>query len=226
MTVVAAAVIGYLLGSIPTGLLMGRLHGIDVRDYGSGKTGFTNALRLLGLRAAALVMAVDVAKGAAPVQIGHFLFDEPWAAALGGIAAVAGHTWPVFAGFRGGRGVATTFGAFFAMAPLAALPLLAVAGAVLAATRYVSLMSITGTAVGFLALIAFVAAGLVPAEYLLFGAVVTAAIEFNHIGNIRRLLAGTEPKLGQSGTPRTPGSPPRTPGSPPRTPGSPSGADA
>lgn len=202
MTVVAAAVIGYLLGSIPTGLLMGRLHGIDVRDYGSGKTGFTNALRLLGLRAAALVMAVDVAKGAAPVLIGHFLFDEPWAAALGGIAAVAGHTWPVFAGFRGGRGVATTFGAFFAMAPLAALPLLAVAGAVLAATRYVSLMSVAAVATGFVSLVALVAAGMLPAEYLLFGVLAFLSVELSHVGNMRRLLAGTEPKIGQGGAPR------------------------
>ena len=85
--------------------------------------------------------------------------------------------------------------------------MLLAAAIVLAVTRYVSLMSITGTAVGFLALIAFVVAGLVPAEYLLFGAVVTAAIEFNHISNIRRLLAGTEPKLGQGGAPRAPGSP-------------------
>lgn len=202
------AAFGYLLGSIPVGLIIGRLHrGIDVREYGSGKTGFTNTLRSVGLGGALLTLSADVVKGAVPVLVGRFVFDDPWAGALGGIGSVAGHNWPLFARFRGGRGVATGLGAFLAVHPGAALLVLLAAAIVLAVTRYVSLMSITGTAVGFLALIAFVVAGLVPAEYLLFGAVVTAAIEFNHISNIRRLLAGTEPKLGQGGAPRAPGSP-------------------
>lgn len=201
MTAVIGAAIGYLLGSIPTGVLVGRLCGVELRDQGSGKTGFTNALRSLGTAPALLVVAVDVAKGATPVLVGSLLLDDPWATALGGVAAVAGHNWPVFAGFRGGRGVATAFGAFVAMTPVALLILLG-AGAVLAATRYVSLMSITGVGLGFIVLVVLVAAGVLPAEYLLFGVLVTAFVELSHVGNIRRLLAGTEPKIGQRAAPR------------------------
>jgi glycerol-3-phosphate acyltransferase PlsY len=202
VTAAAGALIGYLFGSLPVGLMVGRRYGIDVRDFGSGKAGFTNALRSLGLAPALLVMAGDVAKGIVPVLIGRALFDDPWAAALAGAAAIAGHTRPLFAGFRGGRGVATAFGAFLAMSPLAALLLLAVAGAVLAVTRYVSLMSVTGVFAGFLVLVALVVAGLLPAEYLAFGVIATAFVEISHLGNIRRLLSGTEPKIGEGGAPR------------------------
>ncbi|MYI82199.1 MAG: acyl-phosphate glycerol 3-phosphate acyltransferase, partial [Chloroflexi bacterium] len=105
--------IGYLIGSIPFGVLVGRIYrGVDVRDYGSGKTGFTNTLRSLGWGAALIVITADNAKGAAPVLIGRCVFADPWAVALGGVAAVAGHMFPIFARFRGGRGAATAFGAF------------------------------------------------------------------------------------------------------------------
>lgn len=204
MTILVTLVVGYVLGSIPTGLLVGRRYGIDVREYGSGKTGFTNTLRALGFGPALLVVTVDVAKGAAPVVLGSFVFGDHWATALGGVAAVAGHIWPIFAGFRGGRGVATAFGAFVAMHLLVGVLVLLAAGIVLAVTRYVSLMSVSGVLAGFVALVALVVADLLPPEYLLFGALVTAFIELNHIGNIRRLLAGTEPKLGQGGGRRGP----------------------
>ena len=212
MTVVAAALIGYLLGSVPTGVLVARRRGVDVRATGSGKTGFTNALRSLGLAPAALVVTVDIAKGAAAVLIGSAVFDDPWAAALGGVAAVAGHNWPLFAGFRGGRGVATTFGAFLAMSPPAAVVVVLASLLVLAVTRYVSLMSVTGVFAGFLVLVVLAAAERVPEglrlphEYVLFGALVTAFVEISHLGNIRRLLAGTEPKIGQRGAPPPGGS--------------------
>jgi glycerol-3-phosphate acyltransferase PlsY len=153
----------------------------------------------MGIRWAILVIVVDVAKGAAPVLIGRFVFDEPWAAAAGGIAAVLGHTWPVFAGFRGGRGVATALGAFLAVSPLAAVVVLALALAVLYVFRYASVMSIVGVFAGFVALVVLVAMDLAAAEYLLFGTLTMLAVEFNHLANIRRLIAGTEPKLGQGG---------------------------
>ncbi|MSQ41961.1 MAG: glycerol-3-phosphate 1-O-acyltransferase [Dehalococcoidia bacterium] len=199
-----AALGGYLLGSIPTGLLVARRRGIDLREYGSGKTGFTNTLRTLGVGPALVTVAVDIGKGALAVVLARTLFDDPWATALAGLCAVAGHNWTLFAGFRGGRGVATTFGAFLAMSPLAALAVFAAAGAVLATTRYVSLMSTVGVLSGFVVLAVLVTerapAGLrLPAEYLLFGVLVTLLVELSHAENIRRLLAGTEPKLGQGG---------------------------
>ena len=202
------AIVGYLLGSVPFGLVVGKVYrGIDIREYGSGKTGFTNTLRSVGLGPALLVVFMDIGKGAVPVLLGRLVFDEPWAASIGGVAAVVGHTWPVFAGFRGGRGVATAFGAFLAIVPIAALALLVAGGIVLAATRYVSLMSMAGTAVGLITLIVLAVGDWVPAEYLVFGIAVTAAIELNHLENARRLLTGTEPKLGQGGARRAPPTP-------------------
>jgi len=193
-------VIGYLLGSFPTGIIAGRLAGIgDVRRYGSGKTGFTNSLRTMGLGWAAVVLLIDAAKGAAPVLIGHLVFDQPWAAALGGVAAVTGHSWPVFARFRGGRGVATAFGAFIAVSPWAAVAVLAIGLVVLALFRYVSVMSIVGVFTGFLTIVGLVLADREAQPYLLFGLLTMIAVELNHLSNIKRLLAGTEPKIGQGG---------------------------
>ncbi len=198
--------LGYLVGSIPIGLIVGRLAGIgDVRDYGSGKTGTTNVLRAAGPRWAVAVIVLDAAKGAVPVLVGRFIFDDPWAAAIGGVAAVAGHTWPVFAGFRGGRGVATVYGALIAVSPPAALAAGLFAVLVLAVSRYASLMSILGVAAGCVVLIVFVALGFAAPQYLAFAILATVAIELNHLGNIRRLLAGTEPKIGQGGSRRSSG---------------------
>ncbi len=205
MITLAVLAVGYLLGSLQPGLLVGRLaRGIDIREYGSGKTGFTNTLRTVGLPAAIFVVAVDIGKGIAPVLIGRLLFDDPWAATFGGLGAVLGHTWPVFAGFRGGRGVATSFGAFFAIAPLAALIAMGSGLVFLTITRYVSVMSMVGVPLGLVAMIASVYAGWLEPQYLIFGVAVTASVEFNHLANLKRLLAGTEPKLGQGGTPRAP----------------------
>ena len=191
---------GYLLGSIPSGLIVSRVYrGVDVREQGSGKTGFTNTLRSLGLGAAIVVLLADLAKGAAPVLIARLVFDDPWAATLTGVAAVIGHTFPVFAEFRGGRGVATAFGALIAIAPGAAVAVLIAGGAVLAITRYVSVMSMTATAVAFVLIVISVATGWLAPHYLLFGAAATLAIELNHLPNMRRLLRGVEPKLGQGG---------------------------
>ncbi len=203
--IVIGALAGYVLGSVQTGLIVGRLRGgIDIREYGSGKTGFTNSLRAMGLKWALVVLAGDLLKGVVPVALGRTLLDDPWAAAAGGAAAVVGHTWPVFARFRGGRGVATAFGAFLAVSPVAALIVVAAAALVLVATRYVSLMSVLGVAAGFVVLVGLVAADRLNPAYLLFGVLAFAFVELNHLGNIRRLLAGTEPKLGQGGGRRTP----------------------
>ena len=205
MSIVLTTLLGYLLGSISPGLIVGRLiGGRDIREYGSGKTGFTNSLRALGVRWALLVVVLDVSKGAAPVLIGRFVFDEPMAAALGGVAAVIGHTFPVFAGFRGGRGVATAFGAFIAVSPIAALACLAFALVVLAVFRYASVMSIVGVFAGFVVLVGLVLADRAAQPYLLFAVLTMLAVELNHIANIKRLIAGTEPKLGQGGQRRDP----------------------
>jgi acyl phosphate:glycerol-3-phosphate acyltransferase len=204
VAIVLAAVIGYLLGAIPSGLLIGRAtRGIDIREYGSHRTGAANTLRTLGARAAAIVFILDVAKGVAAVLIARFLIpaDTPtlheWAAATAGIAAIVGHNWSVFIRFTGGRGVATSAGSLGAMAPWAILVMAPVVILVIWRSRYTSLGSVSGAAVspvvvGILALVG--AANLQAFVYsVAAGLLVTAS----HADNIARLRAGTERKIGQ-----------------------------
>jgi glycerol-3-phosphate acyltransferase PlsY len=194
------ALIGYLLGSVPAGLIAGRLaRGIDIRDYGSGKTGFTNALRTIGLRASLPVMVWDVAKGALAVVIARLLSDNAYVQAVGGLAAVAGHDWPVFAGFRGGRGVGTSFGVLLGMNPLVALALLPVGVAIALVTRYMSVMSISGAVLAAGVFTGLAAAGVLPTAYAVYTVLAAALAVVLHRENIRRLLAGTEPKIGRGG---------------------------
>jgi glycerol-3-phosphate acyltransferase PlsY len=173
---VVAVAIGYLIGAIPSGVLVGRLRGVDPRDSGSGRTGTTNALRSLGPRWAAAVALLDVAKGIAAVVAGGAIGPEPWAGALAGVAAVVGHVRSVFIGFGGGRGVATGAGAMLVLAPLAVLASLPEFGIIVWATRLVSLGS----------MLAAVTVALVAA----------ALYALAHADNIQRLVAGTERRIG------------------------------
>jgi glycerol-3-phosphate acyltransferase PlsY len=203
---IVAGVAGYLLGAVPTGYVMGRLlRGIDVRDYGSRRTGGTNVLRTLGLRVAVLVMVVDIAKGAVAVLIARVISGEPYVQTVAGLAAVAGHVWPVYVGFRGGRGVSAAFGALLAMNPLASLALLPVAIAVVALSRYMSLMSVGMAPVAAALFLALAVAGVHPYAYAVFALIVAALIVVLHRDNIERLLSGTERKIGQKERVRQPG---------------------
>jgi acyl phosphate:glycerol-3-phosphate acyltransferase len=195
---IVAGAAGYLLGAIPTGYVMGRLlRGIDVRDYGSGKTGGTNTLRTLGLRVAAFVMVVDIAKVSVAVLIARAISDEPYVQTVAGLAAVAGHVWPIYVGFRGGRGVSAAFGALLAMNPLASLALVPVAIAVVALSRYMSLMSVGMAAVAAALFLGLAVAGVHPYAYGVYTLIVAALIIILHYDNIQRLLSGTERKIGQ-----------------------------
>ncbi|HVM24006.1 MAG TPA: glycerol-3-phosphate 1-O-acyltransferase PlsY [Candidatus Limnocylindrales bacterium] len=202
MSLLLGALIGYLLGAVPFGLLVGRVtRGIDLREYGSHRTGATNALRTLGLRAAALVFLLDVGKGVAAVLVVRLVFgDDPmveWAAALAGFAAIVGHNWSAFIGFTGGRGVATSAGALGAMSPITILVLAPIVVGLIWRTRYVSLGSITGGLLApvITALLWLIGLASVPAiaYATASGLLVTAA----HADNIARLRAGTERKIGQ-----------------------------
>ena len=142
MTVLALAA-AYLVGAIPVGLVVARLSsGIDIRRRGSGNIGATNVLRTLGPRAAALTLAGDVAKGYAAVAVARALDGASPVAALAAVLAVVGNCWPVYLGFRGGKGVATGLGAFLALIPWAVLAAAVVWGATTGASRYVSLGSV------------------------------------------------------------------------------------
>lgn len=201
--VVFLLVLGYLIGSIPVGLLVGRaFKGVDLREYGSGKTGFTNSLRTMGLGPSLLVLFGDAAKGAVPAIIGKVVFDFPLSTTVGGLAAVTGHIFPIFAGFRGGRGVLTSFAVLIVMVPLIGMILAPIGAAIVFLTRYMSLCSIIGTILGILLLIVLVAIGYADRAYLIYGILVALAIIYMHRGNIARLRAGTEPKLGKGGARR------------------------
>lgn len=206
---IAVVLVGYLLGSIPFGLLISRRSSsIDVRQIGSGKTGATNVLRVAGKKAAALVLILDMAKGGLAVIFAGLIFGGDYGAveiqgvwspdssarALAGLAAMTGHIWPVFVKFKGGRGVATFFGGMVAIywpaALFGGLILVAVAGI----SRYMSLGSITGAAGALIPLIIFQG---VPIEYLIYTVISAIFIMVTHRDNIKRLVSGTERKLGK-----------------------------
>jgi glycerol-3-phosphate acyltransferase PlsY len=179
----------YLGGSLPWGYWAGRLAGRDVRREGSGNTGATNLWRVLGPRFGVPVLLLDMAKGFVPALLGSILFG-PGVGVLGGAAALVGHTFPVFLGFGGGKGVATGTGAVLALTPLLTLPMMALFVAVLWLTRYVSLSSMTACTTYTLACLATGQ----PWPITAFAALGTLAIVYRHRTNIARLRAGTEAK--------------------------------
>ena len=185
----------YLLGSVSFAVLLVRLKtGTDIRAEGSGNAGATNVLRAHGKKLAAAVAAADILKGSAAVLLVRLVTADPRYAAAAGLAAVLGHVFPIFYGFRGGKGVATAVGAFLALAPLATLVCVAVFVLVVALTRYVSLGS----------LIAIVllppVAGLLfraPRAVVLAAAAIALLIVLKHTENLKRLARGEERRLGQ-----------------------------
>jgi glycerol-3-phosphate acyltransferase PlsY len=188
------AIVSYLMGSIPTGYLLVRRTGHkDVRDLGSGSTGATNVLRVKGWKTALPVAVIDVIKGFLPAFLAMKWFDDPAFAALCGLLAVIGHCYPFSIGFRGGKGVATSLGAY---AAIALLPCLACFGVFLIAvglTGYVSLGSILGS----LAFPALVLATGGPVGVFVGSLAIAALVIFRHSGNIVRLLTGKERKIGE-----------------------------
>ena len=214
METLLAIVLAYLLGSIPTGAIAGRIRGVDLRKEGSGNLGATNALRVLGPKVGIPVLAVDVAKGVVAVlAIGGMVgvgspLGPDGVRLLAGLAAVAGHIVPVFAGFRGGKGVATACGVFLAMAPLATLAAIVVWLAVVLATRYVSLGSIAAAVLLPFAVLGGAAARHEPRPTAVAAtaAAVAVIVVFRHRSNIRRLASGTENRLAFGRSPREGGS--------------------
>jgi glycerol-3-phosphate acyltransferase PlsY len=196
LELVVAAIAGYLIGAIPSGVLVGRLRGVDPRGSGSGRTGTTNALRTLGPRWAAAVAALDLAKGIGAVLLGAVLGPEPWGGAVAGVAAVLGHVRSIFIGFGGGRGVATGGGAMLVLAPLAVVAALPEFLAIVAATRFVSLGSISAAITVAIVAGVLAAIGWVGIEAPLAATAIGLVVIVAHADNIARLLAGTERRIG------------------------------
>ena len=199
----AVIAISYLVGSIPSGYIVGRaLKGIDVREFGSGAIGATNVMRTLGRGPFLGVLLADALKGYIPVLVTWFVFESHGLQVASGLAAVLGHDFPLYIGFRGGRGVATSFGVYAALAMPVSVSLLAVGLFIMLTFRYMSLMSLVMVPLGALVLLVFAILG-VGDDYTytkaVFGAFATALVLVRHLGNIRRLIQGTEPKLGEGG---------------------------
>lgn len=194
---VAVIFLGYLIGAIPFGLVVGKLaQGVDVREYGSGKMGATNVLRILGAKVGVLVFAADLAKGAVAVLLSRAILDTHAAAVGAATAAIVGHNWPVYIRFWGGRGVTTALGGLFALAPLVGVGCLGIGGIVIAWSRYVSLGSMAGALSGGIIMTPLVALDRQPVEFLVYALIASSLIVFQHRDNISRLRSGTERKLG------------------------------
>jgi acyl phosphate:glycerol-3-phosphate acyltransferase len=196
-----AAIGGYLVGAIPSGVLIGRMRGVDPRGAGSGRTGTTNALRTLGPGLAGLVLVLDVAKGAGAVAGAAWLADrlgssDAWPMAIAGIAAVVGHVRSVFIRFGGGRGVATGGGAMLLLAPFAIVAVVPAFSLVVWRTRYVSLGSITAAVVLPIAVAVLYSVGQADGAALVAAAAIGVVVVAAHADNIARLRAGTERRLG------------------------------
>jgi glycerol-3-phosphate acyltransferase PlsY len=206
--VIAAIIIGYLLGSVPTGVWLGRIFkGIDIRKHGSKSIGATNVLRVLGARLAAVVLLIDIGKGflscylAARLDPGSFSLEPAQTAMIAGLAAVLGHLFPVFAGFKGGKGIATGAGMLLYLAPLELAFALVIFIITVAITRYVSLGSLLAAA--FFSISIFIETYWL--KYPLGGEMSILAIlliiltVYTHRANIGRLINGTENRLGRRG---------------------------
>ena len=211
----AVVILGYLLGSIPVGYWLTRRQAkVDVTAHGSGKTGTTNVLRTAGRKSAALVAGLDILKGVLAVVlaglimgkgylvVGNFGFGTLVAQVLAALAAVVGHNWSVFLGFKGGRGVATFFGGLVALCPIAAIVggQIVVIGAGL--TQYASLGSIAGVVGAYAILVPLTILNGFPLEYLFYTLVGGVIIIVMHRGNIMRLVRGKERRLGEKGEKR------------------------
>ena len=185
------AIIGYLLGSISTGILVSRMEGRDIRAEGSHNTGASNALRVLGVKGGALTFLGDFAKAALAVLIGRWIAGE-YGGLVGGIAVVLGHNWPLFFGFQGGKGVACSVAVLLLTCPWQGAAAIAACVIVIAVTKYISLGSMTMLAVFFL-LVLFTKPFW---PYAVWAFVMLALCVYRHRSNIERLKNGTENKIG------------------------------
>ena len=188
--------LGYLLGSFPSGYLAGRwCAGVDIRQLGSGSTGATNVLRQVGKGPALVVFLVDVFKGSAAVILARALLGAGaygWLVAAG-LAALAGHIWPIWLGGKGGKAVATGFGMLLGLVPAVGLACLGVFLTSLALSRIVSISSVLAAS----ALPLLMAGAGAPGAYLGLGVVAAVMVIWRHRSNLSRLLKGEEPRLGQ-----------------------------
>lgn len=196
---------GYIWGSIPWGLLIGRFAtGVDVRNFGSGRTGTTNVLRTAGPKAALLVLIADLLKGALAVLAVRAAFNHHSLETATALAVLAGHNWSLFIKFHGGRGIAPGLGSLLAISPPAGLAAILVGLSAILFSRYVSIGSMLGATTGALAALGLGLAGLLPWTSAAFPLIGVPLVIYQHRDNIKRLLHGTERRLGKPSMPVRP----------------------
>ena len=193
----------YLLGSIPTAYIVVRFQkGTDIRDLGSRNVGALNTFHQVGLAGSALVLAVDAAKGALAMLTSDWIGAPQWSIFAVAISVMVGHNWPVFLGFRGGKGVITGLGVFLALLPFEALGSLTVFIITVSVSRYISLGSMAGAVAMFMIMVAetvvFSDSAAPHWAYLILSAALAGIIVYRHRDNIRRIRDGTEPKFSMS----------------------------
>jgi len=193
---IALIILGcYLLGSIPFGYIAGKLFKkIDIRELGSGNIGATNVFRILGPSLASLVLISDIGKGIFSIYLAqYFNIDNLLILTIAGLAVICGHDWSLFLGFKGGKGIATTFGVIFALNPIISILAIVVWVVVLIITRYASLSSILAV----ISIMIFTILFKQPYEYIMFSAIILLLSIFKHKENIKRLRSGNERKIGK-----------------------------
>jgi len=197
LTNIFLIILGYFIGAIPFGYIAGKLRGIDVRKEGSGNIGSTNVSRVLGKKTGRIVQVLDIAKGIMPVVIGKILIchlsrpDTSFFLVAIGLATICGHNWPIFLGFKGGKGVNTSLGVALGLMPVNAILCFAVWALVVFVWKYISLGSIVG-AITF-PILAFIFKE--PWIFRILAIIVALFIVIRHKSNIKRLLKGEEPKM-------------------------------
>jgi len=201
LTFITILVLSYLAGSIPTSIICSKLfRGIDIRDYGSGNAGGTNAVRVLGWKLGLFVMLVDVGKGVlatlliSQIRIDAIALQADLIQIFAGLSAIFGHIWTIFAGFKGGKGVGTAAGMLFSLYPIAGLVCLIIFATVLLTTRYVSLSSMSAAVAFPIVVLLFKNWRHYSDELIYFAVFIAALIVFTHRTNIKRLLKGEESK--------------------------------
>ena len=189
--------LAYLIGSISWGyMLLQWKMGVDVREYGSGRTGMSNVLRTGGVKSAAVVLTLDIAKGVIAVIIAKQVLGTHGAEVAAGLIVLVGHNWPVFLKFKGGRGILTALGGLALMVPIAAVVATATFLTITYLSRYISLGSVTGVVIGALSIIALALADVNSDTYMIYGFIACIMIVWQHRDNIQRIRDGTERRLG------------------------------
>jgi glycerol-3-phosphate acyltransferase PlsY len=199
VTLLAVVVGAYLLGSFPAGYLVGRLWGVNVLEWGSGRTGGTNVFRSAGVVPALFTGALDIGKGALAVWLAGQITGYPAAEVLAGAAAIVGHNHSIFLRFRGGAGVGTSLGALGAIYLPAAAGLVVLLLAIIAITRYASLGSLTVITIMPIILLVLGVSGTLPLMYVAYGLLAWVIVVWAHRSNIRRLIQGTGRRVGERG---------------------------